>query len=76
MAALPIAAIKFDAPKWLCLLLATPFLVYLMFRKEETEERSLGEGFAKFRGPLLIAILIGGLLLAADIFRFAGALFR
>jgi hypothetical protein len=76
LAALPIAAIKFDAPKWFCLLAAAPFLIYLMFRKEDDDSSQHGEGFAKFRTPLFIAILLGGILLASDLFRFAGALFR
>ena len=70
----PWVAVEFDAPKWVVLLSIAPFYIRASTLGEHPDEHLLGEGFAKFRKPLLIVLVLGGLILGAGLLTVVRAL--
>jgi hypothetical protein len=56
----PWVAEKLDAPKWVLLLAAAPFFFRAATLGDDPDEHLLGEGFARFRRPVLLMLLVGG----------------
>jgi len=66
----PWFASQLNAPKWVLLLAIAPFFICAATFDDDPEQQLLGEGFAKYRSPVLLVVLIagavvGGLLLLA-----------
>jgi hypothetical protein len=55
-------ATEFDAPKWVLMLAAAPFLLFAM-TLGDPDEHLLGEASGTFRKGALIVIGVGGLIL-------------
>jgi uncharacterized protein (DUF983 family) len=73
--ALPIwAAVELDAPKWVSTLVAIPFFLRAATLGDHPDEHLLGEGFAQYRPPLLVVLIVGGLVLGAGLLVFVKAL--
>jgi uncharacterized protein (DUF983 family) len=57
------AAIELDAPKWVSVLASVPFFLRAATLGDHSDEHLLGEGFAQYRPPILVVLVVGGLIL-------------
>lgn len=57
----PLLAAHFDPPTWVLLAAVVPFFVFAATLGDPAEHL-LGEGFAKFRAPVLLLLLVGAVV--------------
>jgi hypothetical protein len=58
----PWVAVEFDAPRWIVMACAAPFLLFAMFQGDADEDQ-FGEASGEFRKWTLVLVAVGGLVL-------------
>lgn len=64
----PCIAAEVDAPKWVIVVLALAFFLHAAMLGDDPDEYLLGEGFSKYRSPILLVIVAAGFILAGALF--------